>query len=86
MWIKKKYQIQEASTRAGVEQHVLLTWIQNEWILPEQQAAEELDEEDIARARLIHNLIADFGVNDEGVSIVLHLLDQLHVLQKRIQG
>ena len=36
---------------------------------------------DIARARLIKPLQTEFGVNDEGVDIVLHLMDQLHGLR-----
>jgi chaperone modulatory protein CbpM len=34
-----------------------------------------------ARARLIRDLKVDFRVNDEGIAIVLHLLDQLHGLR-----
>jgi chaperone modulatory protein CbpM len=36
---------------------------------------------DLARARLIQDLRLDFGVNDKGVAIILHLLDQLHGLR-----
>jgi chaperone modulatory protein CbpM len=36
---------------------------------------------DLARARLIQDLRQDFGVNDEGIAIILHLLDQLHGLR-----
>ena len=32
---------------------------------------------DAARAHLIRDLKTDFGVNDEGVDVVLHLVDQL---------
>ncbi|MCS3928869.1 hypothetical protein M2175_003900 [Bradyrhizobium elkanii] len=35
-------------------------------------------EADLARARLIQDLKAYFGVNDEGITIILHLLDQLY--------
>ena len=36
---------------------------------------------DLARARLIKDLKVDFGANDEGVTIILHLLDQLYGLR-----
>ena len=39
---------------------------------------------DVARARLIGNLQTDLGVNDEGVDIILHLLDQLHGLRRAL--
>ena len=44
---------------------------------------------DAARAHLIRDLKTDFGVNDEGVDVVLHLVDQLYGLRKalrRLQG
>ena len=33
---------------------------------------------DIARARLIRELLVDFGVNSEGVGVILNLVDQLY--------
>ena len=36
---------------------------------------------DVARARLIQDLKGDFGVNDEGIDVILHLVDQLHGLR-----
>ena len=41
----------------------------------------QFSEADLARARLIQDLRMDFGVNDEGISIILHLLDQLYGLR-----
>ena len=83
MWIRKRFEIEEASNLAGVEKTIILQWIENEWISPVEAEPLQLDEEDVARARLIQNLIEDFGVNREGISIVLHVLDQLHYLQNR---
>jgi chaperone modulatory protein CbpM len=37
---------------------------------------------DVARAHLIQDLKADLGVNDEGVDVILHLVDQLHGLRR----
>ena len=49
-----------------------------------------MDEEDLARIRLICELKDEFGVNDEGVSIILQLLDQLNRMHlevaKKFQG
>ena len=41
---------------------------------------------DLARAQLIRDLREDFGVNDEGVSVILHLVDQMHGLRRSMQG
>ena len=41
-------------------------------------------EADLARAQLIRDLKQGMGVNDEGVGIILNLLDQMHSLRKVI--
>ena len=38
-------------------------------------------EADLARAELIRDLKRDLGVNDEGVGVILSLLDQVHSLR-----
>jgi chaperone modulatory protein CbpM len=40
---------------------------------------------DLARAQLIRDLREDLGVNDEGVSVILHLLDQMHGLRSSMR-
>ncbi len=47
------------------------------WIVV-REGPERFTEADIARARLIRSLREECGVNDEGVDVALHLLDQLH--------
>ena len=39
---------------------------------------------DLARARLIHDLKHNMGVNDEGLDVILHLIDQMHGLRKAL--
>jgi len=41
---------------------------------------------DLARAQLIRDLRDDFGVNDEGISVILHLIDQMHGLRRSMHG
>jgi chaperone modulatory protein CbpM len=74
--MKKVYLIQEAADEFDIEEEHFLQYIRNEWIVP--VGPSQLDEEDIARARLISELQEVFGVNDEGIPIILHLLDQLY--------
>ena len=40
---------------------------------------------DLARAQLIRDLREDLGVNDEGISVVLHLVDQMHGLRRSMR-
>lgn len=69
--------------RAQLDQETLEMWIEEEWLLPGGTAGElAFSEADLARAKLILDLINDMGVNNEGVGIVLNLLDQMHSLRK----
>ncbi|RVT39567.1 chaperone modulator CbpM [Sphingobium algorifonticola] len=72
--------------RTGIELRMLEQWVEREWLVGERsETSLILTDVDAARAQLIHDLKRDFGVNDEGVEIALHLLDQLHGL-RRIVG
>jgi chaperone modulatory protein CbpM len=68
--------------RSHLDTPTLDAWIEAEWLMPLTNGKAYLfSEADLARARLIRDLKVDFGVNDEGIAIVLHLLDQLHGLR-----
>lgn len=72
----------EFLSRTRLDQHTLDMWIEEEWLVPEKADVElAFSEEDIARAQLISDLITDMGVNNEGVGVILHLLDQMHGLR-----
>jgi chaperone modulatory protein CbpM len=73
---------QEFLTSAGLQVQTLEFWVDQRWLIPDQSSAEmTFSDADVARARLIHDLKGDFGVNDEGVDVILHLVDQLHGLR-----
>ena len=75
----------EACELCGVNTELVIHFIQEDWIRPADEQFMELDEEDLARIRLIQQLQQDFGVNDEGVSIILPLLDQLNRVHLEIE-
>jgi chaperone modulatory protein CbpM len=75
----------EFCTRVHLEVDVVERWIACGWLLPDRQTGEsQFTDIDVARAHLIRDLAQRGGVNDEGVDIVLHLLDQLHGLRRSI--
>jgi chaperone modulatory protein CbpM len=75
----------EFLSRAGLEVETLDIWLEQHWLIPDQTSGGlNFSEMDLARARLIGDLKADFGVNDEGVDVVLHLVDQLHGLRRAL--
>src|ERR1700761_6103750 len=41
---------------------------------------------DLARAQLIFDLRGPMGVNEEGVAVILHLVDQIHGLRHALRG
>jgi len=66
---------------------VLEAWIEAGWLVPPQTEPELMfSDVDLARAQLIRDLREDFGVNDEGISVVLHLIDQMHGLRRSLQS
>jgi chaperone modulatory protein CbpM len=76
---------QEFLTHAGVQVQTLDLWLEQRWLIPDQTSAGmNFSDVDVARARLIRDLKTDFGVNDEGVDVILHLLDQLHGLRRAL--
>jgi chaperone modulatory protein CbpM len=84
--IKKHYQLKEACEQLGAEQSFIIHCIEAHWVVPAEPEISNLDEEDLARLRLILELQRDFGVNDESISIILHLLDQLYLIRSKIKN
>lgn len=76
--------IEEAFGRCGVKKEIIIQYINEEWIHPLDATNLTLDNEDLARIELIHELKEEFGVNDEGMSIILQLLDQLNRMHLEI--
>jgi chaperone modulatory protein CbpM len=78
--------LQEFLMRAHLEHDSVETWIAAGWLVPPQTEPEPMFSDiDLARAQLIRDLREDLGVNDEGVSVILHLLDQMHGLRRSMQ-
>jgi chaperone modulatory protein CbpM len=68
--------------RAHLDVDVLEAWVEAGWLLPLREGdARRFGEIDLARAQLIHDLKHDLGINDEGIPVVLDLVDQIHGLR-----
>jgi chaperone modulatory protein CbpM len=76
---------EEFLSLAGMEHETLDAWIEEEWLRPRGSSVElNFCDIDIARARLIRDLQVDFGVNDEGVGVILNLVDQLYGVRRTL--
>lgn len=74
--------VEETAEFFGIEQTIVVEMIQHEWVVP--VAERTLDDEDIARIRLILDLRNQFGANDEAIPLILHLVDQLYFLRNQL--
>ena len=72
---------------SGIEPTALADWIEADWIRPVQtRNGWRFSTIDLMRAQLILDLRGHMGVNDEGIAIVLHLVDQIHGLRRALRG
>ncbi len=74
--------ISEIEVASGINLETLRIFIQREWITP--YSADSLDDEDIARIRLIREIQENFRANDEALDLILHLMDQVYSLRARL--
>jgi chaperone modulatory protein CbpM len=73
---------------AGLERAELTRWIENRWVVPEQQggaARWEFHEVDVARVELILEIRREFAVDDEVTELLLGLLDQVYSLRRQMR-
>lgn len=76
---------QEFLISADLQEQTLELWLEQRWLIPDETADEiRFTDCDIARAGLIRDLQRDFGVNDAGVALILHLVDQLHGVREAL--
>ena len=71
--------------RARLDRQTLTVWIEEEWLIPRRSTHGFIyTETDLARANLIRDLKDNMGVNEEGLGVILHLLDQMHGLRRTL--
>jgi chaperone modulatory protein CbpM len=71
--------------RACLEAETLEAFIATGWLVCSSEAeGQQFTDLDVARAQLIHDLQHDIGVNDEGVGVILDLLDKLHGMRRTL--
>ncbi|SCB58425.1 chaperone modulatory protein CbpM [Rhizobium aethiopicum] len=58
-------------------------WVEQGWLIPERSSGQrQFRDADVARARLILDLMGNMGVNEAGVDVVMDLVDQLHGIRE----
>jgi chaperone modulatory protein CbpM len=62
-------------------------WVVEQWVLPDNAGGTYVFQEiDVARVRLIVDLRRDLALDDQAIPVVLHLLDQLYALRRRVKA
>ncbi|MDB5561236.1 MAG: hypothetical protein JWN11_654 [Hyphomicrobiales bacterium] len=65
---------------ASIDEPTLEDWVQHGWLRP--NSGRDFSEMDLARARLISDLREQLQINEDGIDVILDLLDQLHGLRR----
>ena len=70
---------------AGLDRRELTRWVENRWVLPERRGETWVFHEiDVARVELIIEVRQEFAIDDEALSLVLGLLDQVYDLRRQL--
>jgi chaperone modulatory protein CbpM len=70
---------------AALDRAELTRWVENRWILPEEAGGRWVFHEvDVARVELILEMRQEFEVDDEALSLMLNLLDQVYSLRRQM--
>ena len=78
-------QAHEFSAQARISVQTLDAWLEAGWLRPRRsEQGTHYADIDVARVRLIQDLM-DLGVNDEGVPVILDLIDQVHGLRRLLR-
>lgn len=80
---KITYTLETVTHKIGIDQNDILNFIENNIISPYSNDDLLFDDEYLARLGLICDLREHCDPNDESLQVILHLIDQIHYLQKK---
>jgi chaperone modulatory protein CbpM len=70
---------------ADLDRRELVRWIEIRWVVPEQHDGSWVFHEvDIGRVELILDIRREFAVDDDAMSLLLGLLDQVYSLRRQM--
>jgi len=69
----------------ALDRRELVAWVENRWVLPERcDKTWIFHEVDVARVELILEIRQEFAIEDDALSLVLGLLDQVYDLRRQL--
>jgi chaperone modulatory protein CbpM len=70
---------------SGLDRGEVVAWVENRWVLPERRDKTWIFHDvDVARVELILEIRKEFAVEDDALSLVLGLLDQVYELRRQL--
>ena len=77
----------EFCERLSIVSSTLTIWIDRQWIIPELTEEDEtFHDADLARGLLILDLSQSMGVNQDGIDVIMALVDQVHGLRSKLHA
>jgi len=68
-----------------LDRRELVAWVENRWVLPERRDKTWIFHDvDVARVELILEIRQEFAIEDDALSLVLGLLDQVYDLRRQL--
>ena len=68
-----------------LDRREVVAWVENRWVLPERHDKTWIFHDvDVARVELILEIRQEFAIEDEALSLVLGLLDQVYDLRRQL--
>ena len=61
----------------------VLTWVERGWVRPEE--GQDFHNIDVARVRLIHDLLFQMDLREDAIPLILSLLDQVYELRGTVR-
>jgi len=69
----------------ALDRREVVAWVKNRWVLPERRGRTWIFYEvDVARVELIREIRQEFAIEDDALSLVLGLLDQVYDLRRQL--
>src|SRR5437870_6231512 len=69
----------------ALDRREVVAWVENRWVLPERRDKTWIFHDvDVARVELILEIRQEFAIEDDALSLVLGLLDQVYDLRRQL--
>jgi hypothetical protein len=81
---KVTYTLEIVLTQTGLDKNEIYEFMEHEIIVPFDATSLIFDDEDLTRLLLVKDLRDNCQTNLDSLKVILHLVDQIHFLQKKI--